>query len=721
MRRVSCSRQAQVSSLRTGLAHGLVCRVPFGVRLLALALLLAVAPLSGSSTPSAPGVATTRPSGELRLAFVPNVGQLDRRVRYAAPAGRASVFLTSTGTVVVLAAENRGVALRLQFLGANARPGLTAVREEPGRVNYLLGGNPGRWRTNVRSYRKVVYRDVWPGVDVSVSGAGEELEYELRLAPGADPDRIRLAYRGQNRLSIEPGGALRIETALGALHDSAPVSYQRIRGRRVAVASKFTFESGGAIGFALGAYDRRFPLVIDPSLVYSTFLGESGGDHGYGIAVDAAGNAYVTGLTESRDLPTTAGAFDRSYNGRGGDAFVTKLNASGSALVYTTFLGGRRNDFGYGIAVDRAGNAYVTGSTKSRNFPTTRGAFDRNYNRGGWDAFVAKLNPSGTALVYSTYLGDRVGHEGHGIAIDRAGNAYMTGRTESPRFPTTPGAFDRSYNGGGGDAFVSKLSASGSSLLYSTFLGGPQYDFGRGIAVDSGRRAYVTGSASTGFPTTAGAYDTSYNGGRDAFVAKVNPTGSSLVYSTYLGGSGGQSADEAEAIGLDRLGSTYVTGRAGSASFPTTRGSFDRRYDGGGGDAFVAKVSPSGRALAYSSFLGGDDLDFGRGIAVDVRGRACVTGATSSELHTTVGALDRSYNGGGYDAFATWLSQSGSALLYSTYLGGGAGDWGNAVALAGGSAYLTGTTWSSGFPRSANGFDRNRNGADAFVTKLRVH
>jgi Beta-propeller repeat len=626
------------------------------------------------------------------------------------------VFLARTGMVVRLAGENGAIALRLRFLEASTTPRIAAARRDSGRVNYLLGRNPDHWQTNLRSYREIVYRGLWPGVDLRMRGGGGKLEYEFRLAPGADPGRVRLAYRGQDRLSIEPSGGLRIETALGPLEDSAPLSYQPIGGRRVAVASKFTLGRGGAFGFALGSYDHRYPLVIDPGLAYSTFLGESGHDHGYGIAVDAAGDAYVTGLTESMDFPTTARAFDRSYNGRGGDAFVTKLNASGSALVYTTFLGGRRNDFGYGIAVDRAGNAYVTGSTKSRNFPTTRRAFDRSYNRGGWDAFVTKLNPAGTALVYSTYLGEKVGHEGHGIAIDQAGNAYVTGRTESVRFPTTPGAFDPSYNGGGGDAFVAKVSASGSSLGYSTFIGGAAYDFGRGIAVDPGGHAYVTGSASAGFPATADAYDGSYNGGRDAFVAKLNAFGSSLVYSTYLGA---ESADEADAIAVDRVGSAYVAGRTGSGSFPATSGSFDRSYNGGGGDAFVAKLNPTGRVLDYSTYLGGDDLDFGKGIALDRFGRAYVTGATSSEFPTTAGAIDRSYNGGGYDAFLTELDRSGSGLRYSTYLGGSAGDWGNAVAVARGSPYLTGTTWSSGFPRSADAFDRNRNGNDAFVTKLR--
>jgi hypothetical protein len=688
-------------------------------RLLALALLLPLVPSSASPLASPAPAVTGRTHRISRPAFIPNVGQLDHRVRYAAVARGSTVFLTRSGAVVRLGTGNRGLALRLRFLAANNRPRLTALRQGPGRVNYVLGRNPSHWHTNLRSYEEVVYRSVWPGIDLVFRYRGRKLEYELRLAPGADPSRIRLAYRGQDGLAVEPTGALRIETALGVLHDSTPFGYQSIAGSRVAVATRFALGSAGRFGFALGRYDRRYPLVIDPGLAFSTFLGETGADHGYGIAVDSAGAAYVTGLTESRDFPTTPGAFDRSYNGRGGDAFVAKLNAAGSAPVYTTFLGGHANDFGYGIAIDRKGNAYVTGSTKSRDFPTTRHAFDRSYSRGGWNAFVAKLNSSGTALVYSTYLGQAVGHEAHGIAIDGGGDAYVTGRTESPRFPTTPGAFDPSYNGGGGDAFVARLSASGSRLVYSTFLGGPGNDFGRGIVVDAHRRAYVTGSASSGFPVSSEAYAGSYSGGRDAFIAKLNASGSTPVYSAYLGG---ESADVGEAIAVDGRGSAYVAGRTSSRSFPATGGSFDRTYNGGGGDAFVAKLSPTGRDLEYATFLGGDDLDFGSGIALATGGKAYVTGATSSEFPTTSGAADRTYNGGGYDAFLTELGRSGSALLYSTYLGGSAGDWADAVALAGGHPYLTGTTWSNGFPHTAHAFDRTRNGSDAFVTKLgRTH
>jgi hypothetical protein len=366
----------------------------------------------------------------------------------------------------------------------------------------------------------------------------------------------------------------------------------------------------------------------------------------------------VRGTTASANYPTTPGAFDTSFNGSGGgtaDAFVTKLNAAGSALDYSTFLGGTRSEEVESIAVDGSGSAYVTGDTQSADFPTTPGTFDTTFNRSGSeDAFVTKLNAAGSALDYSTFLGGRSLDEVEGIAVDGSGSAYVTGATQSANYPTTPGAYDTSYNDTG-DAFVTKLKASGSALVYSTFLGGRSYDQAFGIAVREGR-AYVTGTTySSDYPTTPGTLDTSYNGDptgsiSDAFVTKLKASGSALAYSTFLGGAGNESG---AGIAVDGEGRAYVAGYTGSADFPTTRGAFDRTLGSFNEDAFVSKLNASGSALAYSTFLGGTDRDFGLGIAVR-EGRSYATGTTlSSDYPTTPGAFDTSFSGGFTDAFVT--------------------------------------------------------------------
>jgi hypothetical protein len=460
--------------------------------------------------------------------------------------------------------------------------------------------------------------------------------------------------------------------------------------------------------------------VIDPGLVYSTYLGGASDDLGFGIAVDAAGSAYVAGLTVSTDFPTTTGGFDTTNEPF--DAFVTKVNSTGSALVYSTYLGGIGFDQGLGIAVDAASNAYVTGETSATNFPTTPGAFDTSFN-GGSDVFVTKLNAAGSDLVYSTYLGGSgpFGDEGRGIAVDVAGNAYVTGFTTSTDFPTTTGAFDMTFNGNA-DAFVTKVNSTGSALVYSTYLGGTSDELGNGIAVDLARNAYVTGvTTSTNFPTTLGTFDATFSGSRDAFVTKLNTTGSApLLYSTYLGGT---FFDQGLGIAVDAAGNAYVTGETSSSDFPTTLGAFDTTHNVSV-DAFVTKLNATGSApLLYSTYLGGSSGDGGNGIAVDAAGNAYVTGSTqSTDFPTTPGAFDTTFNGGP-DAFVTKLNATGSApLLYSTYLGGIPVDVGSGIAVdAAGDAYVTGFTQSTNFPTTPGAFDTTFNGTnDAFVTKIEI-
>jgi hypothetical protein len=396
-------------------------------------------------------------------------------------------------------------------------------------------------------------------------------------------------------------------------------------------------------------------LRLTSTSVYSTYLGGSGGDSGYGICVDSSGCAYVTGKTTSSNFPTTIGAYDRTYNGNG-DIFVAKFNAAGSALIYSTYLGGTSEDFAMGIAVDSSGNAYVTGQTYSNNFPTTVGAYDTTFNGGTKDAFIAKISSTG-GLVYSTYLGGSGYDGGNGIEVDSSGNAYVTGFTRSSGFPTTAGCYDNTLNGMQ-DAFVTKLNSGGSALVYSTYLGGTVYEHAHSISLDVYNQACVTGMTdSSSYPTTTGAYDTTHNGGWDAFVTVINSGATGLVYSTFLGSSGtewGESVDHEAAwsVGI------YVTGVTQSRGFPTTVSAFDSSL-GGTQDAFVTRISPAGSGstdLVYSTFLGGSDEDWGYGIR-EYQNHAYVAGWTESNdfpvsLFT---AQDPTYNGNG-DAFASRLS-----------------------------------------------------------------
>ena len=478
----------------------------------------------------------------------------------------------------------------------------------------------------------------------------------------------------------------------------------------------------GGYGFVVDGYDRSRPLVIDPAIDFSTFVGGTGSDAGRGIDVDAEGNIYVTGQTASANYPTTPGVFDRGYNNNT-DVFVTKLDSSGSTIAYSTFIGGSAFDSGNGIAVDDAGAAYVAGFSGSLNYPTTPGSFDTTQN-GGSDAFVSKLDPSGSRLEYSTYLGGAgFSFEGaNGIAVDHEGSAYVTGFTGSAAFPTTPGAHDTTKNGTGNDVYVTKLDPSGARLGYSTFLGGTTSDTGNSVAVDAAGRAYVTGfTASADFPTTLNAHDSSHNGGNDAFVTRLDSTGSVLEYSTLLGGAG---ADSGQGIAAAQSGKAmWVTGSTASADYPTTRSAHDRTYNGNG-DAFVASFDKFS-TLTHSTFLGGTASDAGSGIAVDDKGKlAHVTGSTASADYPTAGlADDTSYNGAG-DAFLASLQRSDGALVHSTFLGGTGSDAGIALAVGADRkrAFVTGSTSSPDIPSSPGGFDGSYNGAgDVFIASLAAH
>jgi acetyltransferase-like isoleucine patch superfamily enzyme len=679
--------------------------------------------------------------GKLPLSFEANQGQTDSRVKFVSRGQGYALFLTSTEAVLALSKGNKEAdrraddpaakrpptasaptehaMVRIKLSGAGGQAQISGADKLPGTANYFIGKNPKQWHTGVPTYARVKYAGVYPGVDLVYYGNQGQLEYDFVVAPGADPKPIALSFAGARRLHLDKGGNLVIEVGGTQIVEHAPVIYQEIDGVRRPVAGGYKLKDRHTVGFELASYERDRPLVIDPVLTYSTYLGGSREDYGHRIAVDSSGNAYVTGYTSSTDFPTTAGAFRTAFGGYY-DAFVAKLDATGTALSYSTYLGGSSSDFGYAIAVDASNNAYVTGYTYSTDFPITAGAFQTSRNGSSYDAFVAKLDATGTGLSYSTYLGGSSGDFGYAIAVDASNNAYVTGQTYSTDFPITAGAFQTSRNGSSYyDAFVAKLDAAGAALSYSTYLGGTGSDTGYAIAVDASNNAYVTGyTTSTDFPTTPGALQTAFGGGYDAFVAKLNAAGTSESYSTYLGGSAN---DIGLVIAVDSSGKAYVTGYTQATDFPTTAGAF-QTASGGGIDGFVTKLDATGTTLSYSTYLGGSGTDRAFSMAIDGWGNAYVTGSTTStNFPITADAFQTTLGGGTYDAFVIKLDAAGTTLSYSTYLGGSGNDNGNGIAVdASNNAYVTGETYSTNFPITAGAFQTTFGGGsyDTFVSKI---
>jgi len=655
--------------------------------------------------------------GQIPLYFEANQGQADSQVRFLSRGRGYSLFLTPSEAVLTLekpveAGNEQPVTrtrlkdhesrlgiqtetVHMRLGGANLHPKITGL-EESGKVNYFIGNDPKNWRTGIPTFKKVRYKDVYPGVDLIYYGNQGKLEYDFVVAPGTDPQIIRLRFEGLNSpLQVDSEGDLvLLESGGGDLRLQKPIIYQEIGGRRRQIAGGYSLQNDDSVGFELGVYDPSKTLIIDPVLEYSTRLGGRKDGSVEGIAVDDAGNAYLTGRTEF--IPFTTGRSTSEAS-----VFVAKLDSTGSELLYftviassfssNTFFGDGRVTVSQSIAVDGVGNAYVIGST-THTFPTVNAL--QPAISGVRDAFVFKLDPTGSALIYSTYLGGSGSDTGKGIAVDDAGNAYLTGGTNSADFPVTANAPQPALSGGF-DAFVAKLDSTGSALIYSTYLGGGGEDSAEGIAVDDAGNAYLTGgTSSTDFPITANAFQPFIQGENDAFVAKLDSTGSALIYSTYLGGSG---EDSAAGIAVDDAGNAYLVGNTSSVDFPITANALQPSFAGVFSDATVTKLDPTGSALIYSTYLGGTGEDQGSGIAVDGFGRAFVTGQSSPSA----------FIGAAFGTFVAQLNSTGSGLVFLTSLVTGEGGGlhslresqpGIAVDDAG-NAYVTGTTDSRDFPR----------------------
>jgi hypothetical protein len=655
----------------------------------------------------------------LPLSFEANWGQTDPRVNFLSRGRGFTLFLTDREAVLTLK-NSSAAALRLQLLGANAHALLAGSDELPGKANYFIGNDRSKWRTNVPTYAKVRYASVYPGVDLVYYGTqGGELEYDFVVAPGADPQAIALGIETQEHapLRINSQGDLVVALPNGNVQLHKPVVYQTASDSlpRTVVEGHFALDVQNHVRFDLGPYNHSRPLIIDPVLVYATYVGGSGGDTGFAIAVDTSLDAYFAGVTNSTNFPTAGSPYQSSYQGTG-DAFVTKINSSGTALLYSTYLGGSGGSTtATAIALSTGNNIFITGNTDSAYFPTfappsgttTTYPFQQNYG-GDTDAFVTQLNATGSSLVYSSYLGGNGFDQGQGIAVDSSGNAYVTGSTQSTNFPITSNPLQATKNGSQ-NAFVTKVNFTGEALVYSTYLGGSEADTAQSIHVDSSGNAYIAGyTFSSNFPTVpAGhAIQNTLAGGADAFVAELNAAGTALTFSTFLGGTGN---DEAYGLALDGSNNIYITGYTVSSNFPTTTGAFQPSLRGPS-NAFVSKLSAGGASLLYSTYLGGSGTDKGTAIAVTSGGVAFVTGSTNSSdfptanpIQATLGLSSSNYCSGVPcpDAFVTQLNPSatGNPLVYSTYLGGSGYDSGQAIALdSTGDPYITGSTSSTNFP-----------------------
>jgi Beta-propeller repeat len=704
---------------------------------------LAARPLVKGSAPAAMDSRVADPTerariaanfGSLPLSFEPNLGQTDPQVKFLSRNSHYNLFLTSNEAVFTLpvhsskdarakglaakagrASLTSGAVMRITMLEANAVPQIDGSTPLGGHSNYFHGSDASQWVRDVPQYARVNYRGIYPGVDLTFYGQDRQLEFDFVVTPGADPTKIALAVAGAKKIQTDAAGDLVMTSAGGDLRLHKPVAYQQEGDTKQPVDARFVVR-GTAVALAVGNYDSGRELVIDPTVSYSTYKGGGSEDQATSVALDSTGNAYITGEAGDNTFPHTASG---TFAGGLHDAFLVKLGPTGTQ-VYSTLFGGSGDDSGNGIALDGAGGVYVAGGTKSLNFPGVAGKFLTTLT-GTLNAFVAKLDATTGALTFATYLGGSTSDAAEGVAADSTGQVYVVGQTQSTNFPTL-NAFQTTF-GGNFDAFVTVLNPTFTSpLVYSTYLGGAGLDVAAAIALDANKKIYVTGNTSGSFPVTGGVFQGIAAGNADAFVAKLDPTlsgAASLIYSTYLGGSG---EDIANGIAVDpSTGFAYVTGSTASSDFPLQGAAFGMLK--GAQDAFVTELNATATApLKFSTYLGGMGSETGVAIALDGSKNVYVTGQTSSTDFPT--ASPTQAPGGGLDAFVSEFNPSGGALLFSTYLGGsgsedfpGAGVLGGIAVDSSNDIVVVGDTNSTNFPTTSALQSTNGGGIDAFITK----
>ncbi len=638
------------------------------------------------------------------------------------------------------------------------------------KVSYFRGRDRSNWKSNISTYNLVSLGEVYKGIELKLKAYGNNVEKLFYVKPDADPEEIRLKIEGAKGIKVNEKGELELNTELEVVRFTKPIAYQEINGKRVEVAVEYsllasnpvipsfphsgllgdspeasgfaeakakggegifnselpTLNSEFIYGFKVGAYNKGYPLIIDP-LLASTFIEGNNHEIAYALAIDSSGNIFVAGWTDSSDYPTILGAYDTSYNGAT-DVFISKFDNSLTDLLASTFIGGSNNDNAKALGIDSSGNVFITGETYSSDYPTTSGAYDTTIN-GPTDAFVSKLNSSLTTLLASTYISGSDNEYGNAIALDSSGNVLVTGRTASSDYPTISGAYDTTINGDY-DVFISKLNSGLTTLLASAYIGGSgdeygiYYDYSNAIALDSSGNIFITGETySSDYPTTSGAYDTTFSGDSDVFVSKLNSGLTTLLASTYIGGSSYAVSEYGNAIVLDSSGNVLVTGRTASSDYPTTSGAYDTTINGYY-DVFVSKLNSSLTTLLASTYIGGDDYDSAYAVAIDSSGNVLVTGGTaSSDYPTTSGAYDTTINGP-TDAFVSKLNSSLTTLLASTYIGGNYYDYSNAIAFdSSGNVFVAGGTLSSDYPTTSEAYDTSSEGYNykVFVSKLELN
>ena len=685
----------------------------FGRWVFLLALMGIVLPLS-AQTPKAHVLKSP-------LVFEPNVGQVAPAVRFWSRGNGHSFLLKDTEAVLSFA--NPAVSVRMRLIGQNPDAVIEGEDTQPGFTNYFRGNDPSKWLRGIPHFAKVRHSGVYPGIDLVYYGNERQLEYDFEIHPRRDPSTIQIAFQGVEKIALSPEGDLILTTPAGEIRHRRPVAFQRLGNTETPVEASFVLQ-GDRVGFHVGRYDPSLPLTIDPTLVWSSYLGGTGNDQGNDVAVDADGNAYITGYTstvqpEPGQEPTTPPALETPIVS-GFEAFMTKIDPAG-ALAYTTYFGGIFDpdlrdqssgyDEGHSLALGTDGSLYVVGYSTSPDFPIVNG-FQTNLN-GVQDAVVVKLAMSNGEIQFSSYLGGSNSDRAFGVAIDAAGNAYVAGGTLGTNFPIV-NAFKPQFGGGLRDGFLTKITPSGT-IGFSTFLGGSGDEQIYDVAIDADGNIIVTGyTSSQNFPTVNALYKIFRGGTDDIFITKFNSEGSRLIFSTYLGGF---ASDNGVRLAVDKDNNIYVTGTTLSPDFPIKNAPQPRHA--GAYDAFLIKLHPDGQDADFSTFLGGEDTDGGTSVAVDKDGYIYVAGFTNSIGFYAINAIG-GFLRGARDGFVVKMAPDASRLVYSTYLGDFGAESATSLAVDGaGNAYVTGFTTSSAFPVLPNAFQSTlAGGQDGFIVKI---
>ncbi|MBI4852202.1 MAG: SBBP repeat-containing protein [Acidobacteria bacterium] len=671
--------------------------------------------------------------GKLPLRFEKNVGQTNQSIDFISHNNNYTLFLSSTKATFAFENErninnfinkskvyneNDKVSitniLTMRLVKANSYAKAIELEQLETVSNYLLSNDKKQWKSNVQNFAKVKYQNIYPGIDIVYYGNQRQLEYDLIVSPYADPKNINLEFVEANTLTVNSNGDLIIIVNDQEIYKKKPYAYQEINGIRQIIDSKYVVKENKMVSFELSDYDASQPLIIDPMVGYSTYLGGTGSDFSNAIAIDNTGNAYIVGYTESTNFPTN-NPQQRTLSGKN-DIFVSKLNASGNSLAFSTYIGGSDEDFGNAIAIDSKSNVYITGYTFSTNFPTVNALQSKNGNttsNSGGDSFVVKLNSQGNSLIYATYVGGASDDMATSIAVDSQDSAYITGFTNSANFPVANAIQNKSN--GGFDAFLTKLSSIGNSLIYSTYFGGSDNDFGNAIAIDKNNNVYIVGQTDSRNLPTVNPQQSIIGGDSDGFITKFTNTGNTISFATYFGGS---DFDVITSIAIDNINNIYVTGVTASKDLSVMSALQQNKADNL--DIFISKLNAIGNSLIFSTYLGGNGDEQANSIGLDEKNNVYIMGVTTSTNFPLIDAIQKT-NAGGQDAFMTKLNATGNSLIFSTYLGGAGNDVGASLAVdPKGNVFMTGITNSMNFPmskplQSACGCDPSKKISDGFV------